>query len=397
MHLASALRHGMRRTRSLVIDGNDIGSDPEVLEAWCVAIAEHPGLQHVSLRDVGLDTIGAERIGRTLLWNTILFSVHLGHNRIGDSGVACLVDALENNKVLLELGLEGTDATRGLLRRLSMLLEQNAARYPGGKDVLKNLHGLRQVRAEAQTAMLMKNRIGVTVGLRTPLPRDENGPRERDVVPCLRGDGDVHDLRGEPPANLDCDDEGGRILAELLRRSEAGWRYGPAEQERMHDLRRQITELKAQRHHDHTRYEENLEAVAAKQADGRHREIPTEHCVFRLKERLAVEVEETKVVLREQVSRKVDLTKAMEELEEVERGLRIYQLGATKHESSLKQRYREVIDEVTLRQAEKLGLEESVEALTAANERLRGLLHAHRFYTDEERFVPGPKIVASVT
>lgn len=410
--LAAALRHGMRATRSLVLDGNDLGSDPGALEAWCVALAEHPGLQHVSLRDVGLTTDGAERLARMLVWHSVLFSVDLSYNRIADPGIAVLVSAAEENRILLELNLEGMCASRGLLARLATLLERNATRFGKSGSALGSLRDLRRVRAQAQSAMAMTNRIGVTVGLKdVVLPHTPCVRRDR-LLRALRGEEEVplpdadaepepqgspqgqefHDARGQGEAT----GRGHEVLAELLRRSEAEWRHGPVQREQFSELRRRIADLKAERDLEKSRCEETLQRVAASKTERRHHEVPPEQATYRLKERLATQVEETKVVLRETIAQKTELGRAKEDLEQVLNELRVYKLGATSLEHSLKLRHREVMDGVSAAQKELHGAEESVGALEAENERLRRLLRAHHFETETERFLPrAAKIVAS--
>jgi len=134
----------------LAIDGNDIGSCPDVLEAWCVALEEHPGLQQISLRDTGLRDHAARRIARALRRHSVLFSIDLSRNRITDQGVAELIHAIQENYVILEVQLEGTDATPAAEARVAATLARNKERFPAST---KRLQELRRARAEAYASL----------------------------------------------------------------------------------------------------------------------------------------------------------------------------------------------------------------------------------------------------
>ncbi|OLQ08612.1 hypothetical protein AK812_SmicGene7875 [Symbiodinium microadriaticum] len=59
---ADALSQGLRRLRSLSVDGNDLAQNSEIFERWCSAVEAHPGLQHLSLQKTGLGDHEAKRL-----------------------------------------------------------------------------------------------------------------------------------------------------------------------------------------------------------------------------------------------------------------------------------------------------------------------------------------------
>lgn len=107
-----------------------------------------------------------------------------------------------------------------------------------------------------------------------------------------------------------------------------------------------------------------------------------------MKEELANEIEATKHVLKANIQSKITLRSAQEELQETQREECCYHLGAQKLEHGLKLRCQETQENVERLQAEIYNLEESIERLDEDNERCRRFLHAARFETETERFLP---------
>ncbi|CAJ1435923.1 unnamed protein product [Effrenium voratum] len=126
---AAALKQGLRPLRSLSLDGNCIDA-----ELWHEALQVHPGLQHLSLQKTNLTDAHAPLFAE-LLREPLMFSLDLGCNDISDAGAATLLEALQQNNVLLELGLEGTKTSEPMRQNVQALLERNA-RLPLGTRAL---------------------------------------------------------------------------------------------------------------------------------------------------------------------------------------------------------------------------------------------------------------------
>lgn len=413
--IAAALKYGLREARSLTLDGNDICSCPEVLEAWCSAIEEHPGLQHLSLRDTGLDDSGAARIAKALRGHVVLFSVDVGRNRIYDPGVIALANGVNENNVILEVNVEGTDSSSVSRHRLNQVLDRNRSRFPERGGAAEMLRGLQLARAVALTAL---SRVSVHMLQMT-------GSRDLDpseVVDSLIGTGHTmvasapaaftHSTaeRGAtffppvPPQQREGKDAATHVFfdaeegpsEELLRRCEAGWRYSAADRELLNELRSQIADLRAESRLEHARAEEILAGVGEAQKRIRVKLEPSEQELIRLKEELSTEVEATKRILQDRIQKQLSLKKLVEEVEDGKKDLSRYKLGAEHLDHILKLRNREVAEEAEQLERRLRTTKQEMEALEADNVRCRKLLQAMRFETDRERFCPpGAAEVAS--
>lgn len=371
LEIASAVRTSLRATRSLILDGNDVGGSSESLEAWCQAIEEHPGMQSISLRDTELDGEGAMRVARMLLHNSVLFSVDLGLNRIDNGAVSVLMDAVAENCVLLELNVEGTQASRAMCQGLAQLLAQNVKRFSGAG--LVSLEHLKKARARA-------------------LSVSATGRRERDLRTTFQlAPADIQALDAESLDRRAARVDGERITAELWCRCEAEWRYTPAERERLHELRRHIAGLQAARQQERRRTEETRQEIDNADRDCREKVEPMSQSIHQLKQRLAVQIEDTKMVLEKKIKQNVALTESQEALAALHRHLNLEKLNATKAESDLKLRHREVVDDVAKLERELELVERNTDRLATSNECMRKQLHAHRFETEERRFAPADR------
>jgi len=175
---------------------------------------------------------------------------------------------------------------------------------------------------------------------------------------------------------------------ELNNRCEAGWRYNAADREVLCELRRTTTDIKACRKHERKRGDEALERLTSSQRSFRKEMTPIEERIYGLKEALTNEIEATRFVLEANIKQKMALRVVQEELQETQKEQCCYDLGAKKLENSLKVRNWEVQEQVERLKSELCSLEESTERLAEDNERCRRLLHAARFETETERFVP---------
>lgn len=401
---ADALRHGLRATRSLVLDGNDVGGDPQVLESWCSALEEHPGLQHLSLRDARLADASVARLAQALRGHSVLFSVDLGMNRIGDAGVESLTGALTENTVLLEVNLEGVDAGEGTRKALQGVLERNRARYGGVGGCARMLQVLRRARAEAATAL--DHSAARTPAVAGPLTR------QGDIAPCFDASAmhlstavEVEDgsyvwlplapsieqaleVEGRSVADEIFFDAGDGVTQELNCRCEAGWRYTAADAERLNELRRTIADAKAERRQERDRFEEVMRRIEDAQRIFTKRTMPMQDQIISGKEQLAEEIDSTKGVLQERIQLNLLLKAAEEELEDAREDNHHSAMNAQALDHSLKLRHREVDEEAQKIRADMLLCEEATEKLERENEMFRRRLHAARFETEEERFVP---------
>jgi len=380
----------------LAIDGNDIGSCPDVLEAWCVALEEHPGLQQISLRDTGLRDHAARRIARALRRHSVLFSIDLSRNRITDQGVAELIHAIQENYVILEVQLEGTDATPAAEARVAATLARNKERFPAST---KRLQELRRARAEAYaslaqlalTAPLLEGHRP-SQGDSRQLPESQRLPPPQKVVAAADHGTTFFDV----DTGVDKDekqvffDAGEGICKELSLRCDAGWRYNAADREELLELRGRIEDLKVNRQQENARAEEILETIARAQAGFNITAAPVERRLTQMKEEFANGIEATKNVLQEFIRQKLELKAAEEELGRIQEDRAHYELGAKKLESGLIYRNREVQEEVARLENQLRSAELSEHNLVEENERFRRRLHAARFETETERFAPRP-------
>lgn len=406
--LASAVEKGVRGARSLVLDGNDIGSSPQFLEPWCAAIDGHPGLQHISFRDACIDDVAMKRLAETLRHNTVLFSIDIGFNRISNAGIQSLINAFDENHVLLEVILDGCDVCSDVQNRLAIALQRNRDRFPNQNGCLKGLRSLRQARAEAVTALSIR-----TCGVRdaslcteSPRPWNANLVTDENAQTIDSSDRLTNSLLsmfaamdpGEMPFIPDTEihenadgvifEAGRGTTTELNNRCEAGWRYTASDREVLQELRRKASDIKASRKHERERGDEALQRIADAQTSFRAQYAPLENHIYRMKEELAFEVASTRDEIKANLSRKIELEAAQKELETVQRDHCCYHLGAQKLENNLKIRNREVQEKVEQLKIELSSLEANVDHLDEDNERCRKLLHAVRFETETERFVP---------
>jgi len=402
---ADALHRGLRSTRSLSLDGNDLGTDPDAFEAWCAAIEEHPGLQLISLRATSLGNAGATRLAHALRHHSVLFSVDLGSNRIGDEAVKAFTSALEENNVLLEVGLENTDVSADVKAELEAALDRNRARYGGIGGCAKLLQGLRRARADAVTAFAHGE---------ARMPAVENclsrhgdlslafDAQARHLSTAIKVDsvGGVVWLPIAPSADQAVEaqaenhvdgvifDAGEGVIQELSMRCEAAWRYTESDAGLLHDLRRKIADLKAQRQHDYDRFQETEARIAEASRIFNEDTAPMHEEIMSAKEELSVVVESTKRVLLERIELNLALKAAQNDLENAEEDRRHAADNAQHLHHTLKLRHREVDEEAENLKAEVTRCEEATEVLEKENEKFRRRLHAARFETEDERFVP---------
>lgn len=146
---AAAIQHGLRATRFLTLDGNDIGSSHSVLDAWCLAFKVHPGLRSLSLKETGIDDEGAKYLADALHGHAALFSLDLGRNRISDAGVLTIADAVSKSHVIVEVNVQGTDSSSLSRSRLNYMLERNRSSLPDGVRADDILSGLQRARSGA--------------------------------------------------------------------------------------------------------------------------------------------------------------------------------------------------------------------------------------------------------
>lgn len=401
---AGALSHGLRAARSMILDGNDVGGDPEILEAWCAAFQEHPGLQHVSLRDTGLTTAAIVRFAQVLRQHSVLFSVDLGLNRISDVGIEALTGALTENTVLLELNVEGADACDESRRALEQVLERNRSRYGGINSCARMLQGLRRARAEAAAALAHSS--ARTPSVANPLMRHsgsaplsdssamhlstavEVGENQYVWLPLVPGIENTLMAEVDSQADRVFFDAGEGISKELSSRCEAGWRYTDADAEHFNNLRKRVADLKSERRQERDRFEEVMRRIEDAQRIFNKRIIPVQDQIQRLKESLAEEVDSTKSVLQERIQLNVFLKPSEVELEGAREDKHHSVMNVQALEHSLKVRHMEVDEEVQKLQSEIVLCEEATEKIGRQNETFRRRLHAARFETEDERFVP---------
>mmetsp|Transcript_16795 Transcript_16795/g.29473 ORF Transcript_16795/g.29473 Transcript_16795/m.29473 type:complete len:519 (-) Transcript_16795:75-1631(-) len=402
---AGALEKGLRSLRSLTLDNNDLGSSPDVLDAWCHALEEHPGIQHVSLRNTQIDDEGAERVAKAL-GQSLLFSLDLSCNNISDSGLVVLTQALASNNILLELLVEGTNTSEEARAALEEVLRQNRGRYRGPSSVQELLNGLRKARAEAITAdAKLANSATETLiqGAESPRKVQAIQATSAAVSDLQRGasfyippeDVEAELTRQEPSAQQSAADavwfdgaDGTALLRELTLRCEAGWRHNAADQDRMLALRRLITELQGVREHERERHEEALQRIAAAQADYVRSVEPLEQRIAELREDLDAKRAASGADYVRSISLKVELRAAEDGLELAREELAQRGLAAQKFESGLKLRYHDAAEKAQQLEADIGAIEDEIERLAADNERCRRSLHALRFETETERFVP---------
>jgi len=405
--LANAVRSGLRATRWLTLDGNDIGSCPEVLEAWCVALEEHPGLQHVSLRNTGLTDGGAKRLAKVLRGHPVLFSLDIGLNRIGMTGALALEDALGDNDVLLEVNCEECDMNVDMESALSQTLKRNRDRFlrPGG--AVQAMNNLRRNRAEALAASAAFSLKVAQQSKEMKPPSANEGAQdallamyaalEPDELPFVYDEEQGNELcgafeqefRGEDDADGVFFDAGVGVYTELNNRCEAAWRYNAADHEVLCELRKRIMDLKACRKHDRQRGEESRDRIASDTCKFREQtELPTEERLAQLREELAAVRQASGSVQRVCIEQKIILKKEDEEHQKHWHERDIYKLGAKQLESSLREQNREVQHEIECLQSRLSDMEAATEALASDNARYRSWLHAARFETETERFAP---------
>lgn len=432
LSIAKATRYSLRATRSLVIDGNNIAYSADVLEAWCQAVEEHPGLQHLSLRDVGLDDRSARRLAEALHGHSVLFSVDVSYNRLGDAGVIALARAVAASQVLLEIDVSGTDASDASRAELADAMARNAARVCGPRVGTLVLQDLRRAYADAQTASSklaarkplaakvtyqpaeasMANQASSAAGAES---EDNSQPRGTSGEVLMEPSRNLTAVRGSTffeksrmlPTARGCRSEQAegevffdapdRTFAELAQRCEAGWRYNASDREYLCELRREIETMRAHRVQERNRAEETLDRIAVAAQAAQQKLVPAEERILALKEELAKEVEATKAMLVENIHHKVVCRQVMEELEGAQSDTSHCLLNAQKAESDLTLRYQEVMEGASKLQQQLSEVERRSEEIQADNKRCRKLLHASRFETETERFGPTSTCIALAT
>lgn len=399
--LATAAECGLRTARSLVLDGNDIGGDLAVLEPWCIAFEQHPGLQHVSLRDACIDDRALQRLAEVLRRNSLLFSIDIGFNRISDAGVEALINAIQDNPVILEVVLDGCDVCNDTQARLSAALQRNCERFPNAHGCIAGLRSLRQARAEATTSMSIRtcNLHDAKRSTRDPDQCNKQFPEEpAEVTSALLAmfasmePGEITFVPDNEANANDGDDiffdAGSGPTVELNNRCDAGWRYTAADREVLCEMRRTTTDIKACRKHERARGDEAHKRIVSNQLSFNEKWSPTEQRIYQLKEELADVVELTRYAIEENIKVKMAVPAAQAELEETRRDQFSFHLGLQQLENSLMLQNHEAQEQVERLKAELFNLEESDNRLAEDNERCRRLLHAARFETETERFLP---------
>jgi len=354
------------------------------------------------MRDVGLDDTGVQVVAAVLKDSAVLFSVDLASNRFGDAGAQALAHALADNRVLIELNLEDTDVSDAGRYHLASITERNSARFRSQGGGVRALQHLRRARAEALTAL---PQLSVSVQ-QVSSPSHQSSPLAPALPPALRGPSELdrnalgYDFNGPDDGHDDgCSwqeqadgvffDAGNEaLLQELLQRCEAGWRYTAADREVLVDFRKRIADLKACRRNEFERAEEIIARVVEAQKAFQLKAVPVEEAIISKKEELATEIEATKNILQESIRLKLARQAAQDELKLAEEETGLVALKSEKLRSSLQLRHREVDEEVQAQQQEVGEAEQRIEELEADNERCRRLLHACRFETETERFVP---------
>lgn len=411
---AAALSKGLRRLRSLTLDGNDIGSSQESLEAWCQALEDHPGIQHLSLKSAQIDDLGAQRIAQVIAKQTLLFSLDLSCNDISDAGMASLVEALGENAFLLELDVEGTDSSEDARTMLKHRLDRNKSRYQGQAGVADLLRGLRRARAEGVVADAKFVNSSEQVAHRPSAdPRNKGCVTTQAIQETPAAVSDL--ARGatffeapeledpekqrtqtanSSPENAAADavwfdaPDGRNLLQELVLRSEESWRYDAAAQERMQAMRIQLTELQALRLRERERHEEALQRIAREQQEFARAVRPLEDRILQLREALNSDAGESAAAFHRNLQLRLDLRAAQDGLAVACEELAQSRLGVQRLESGLKLRHHETAERVQQLEEELALRQEHLERLEADNERCRRSLHALRFETETERFVP---------
>eukprot|EP00435_Cladocopium_sp_Y103_P073655 s200_g44.t1 len=435
---AMALQRGLRKLRSLSLDGNVVDT-----ELWCQALQAHPGLQHLSLQKTHLDDMDATRLAEVLRTQSLLFSLDLSSNEISDLGASALLKALEENFVLLELCLEGTDTSEEMRNSVNLLLERNRCKYHGRRPISELLRSLRRAQAEAVTCQVQMSQDVDEIASQVPSCATSRRTSPRPSRPgtatsrgaltpaagdLSRGEGIFCDpeLEEEEEEQEEATDEqemadavwfdaddGRRLLAELNLRCEAGWRYSAADQEELRGTRAwnrehlparfllqdatsswmvafrdMIKELQALRWRERQRHEAALKRLAEAQRRFNMQTSPFETSMFEIQQQIEAVSLEVKTSHEQRMTRQAELETAQKEWEVEQEELLQTQLGFQRVNNSLRLRHQEIGEALQAMRREQNLREGSIEALLADNERCRRCLHAARFETETERFVP---------
>jgi len=182
--------------------------------------------------------------------------------------------------------------------------------------------------------------------------------------------------------------DGRDLLKELTLRLEAGWRYTAADQEEMLMLRERAVGMKAVRVLERERAEEASKRIAAEQYEFRQRATPTEQRIQELREALADHAEDMRPVRHKQLQLMLDRRAAQDELLLEREEFGHAALNVQRLESALKMKHWETCEKAEQLQQGVAEAEAATEQLEKDNERCRRLLHACRFETESERFVP---------
>lgn len=401
--LASSLQHGLRATRTLRLDGNDLGS-PEVLQAWCHALEEHPGLQHISLRRTGLDDQAAAQLAEVLRRQRVLFSMDLRSNQLTDRGVVSLTEALSHNHVLVDL-----DVTRNYgvqsLAALEEALDRNRARY-GGRLPVRSEVALQRVRLGADACVLSlkadQEEVVEFKSLQDLAACKEPGTSPRssplamlETVRAIIRPGEDPLL---PPDQSEAEavaeqilfdaGDGLALLQEMSRRCDAGWGHDAHQREAMLMLRSKIFDLQVQRRCEQALAKEAESRLAQLQQQWQQKLAPVEERLVSLREAVVKEDHEIQAVLRLIIQRKVELKTLEDELHASRSEHQSFKTTLTQAEWQLRQMHRMAAEEQDSLEQQILKAVEEAEHLAKENERCRRKLHAMRFETESERFIP---------
>lgn len=412
---AAALSQGLRRLRSLSVDGNDLAQNSEIFERWCSAVEAHPGLQHLSLQKTGLGDHEAKRLAEVLRNHSLLFSLDLGCNPITDQGASAILSAMDDNHILLEMALEGTAISETMRQQLAAAVERNQQRYHGARPVAEVLRGLRRAAAEAATSQAQLDTVLDEVESRAPTSPTSatSSPRKRRGASAPTTPAAASDLpRGAeffaPPELLEEEEEreelspaeemadavwfdapdGRQLLVELSTRCEAQWRYSAADQEEMGHFREMIKELQEVRQVERAQHQAALHRLAEATRAFNEKTSPMETAKFELQSQIEVISGEVSEAYSQKFPLQDTLEREKRELEQMEEGLVQEKLGAQRLQSALRMRHHELAEKLQELRATLESHEAAVEGLEADNERCRRYLHAIRFETETERFVP---------
>jgi len=392
---ADALCQGLRRLRSLSVDGNDLAQNSEIFERWCSAVEAHPGLQHLSLQKTGLGDHEAKRLAEVLRNHSLLFSLDLGCNPITDQGASAILSAMDENQILLEMALEGTAISETMRQQLAAAVARNQQRYHGARPVAEVLRGLRRAAAEAATCQAQLDTVLDEVESRAPTSPASatSSPRKRRGASVPTTPAAASDLpRGAeffaPPELVEEEEEREELSPAEEMADAAQWRYSAADQEEMGHFREMIKELQEVRQVERAQHQAALQRLAEATRAFNEKTSPMETAKFELQSQIEVISGDVSDAYSQKFPLQDTLEREKRELDQLEEGLAQEKLGAQRLQSALRMRHHELAEKLQDLRATLESHEAAVEGLEADNERCRRYLHAIRFETETERFVP---------